>query len=182
MADVIHCSQCQSPLRVRAEYAGKKVKCPKCAAIIEVQAAPVEQAEPTAPPELPSVVAVGSDIRATAPPPLPVRSEAVEEGPPRPARPRGREPDGDDDRPERDERRPRRLSFKPCPRCGASGATRVTWTPWGSFYGPAMFNHVRCPDCGYKYNGRTGRSNLIPAIIFVLVPAILITAILGALL
>lgn len=86
-----------------------------------------------------------------------------------------------DDEP--DERRPKKKSksFKPCPKCGAGGAKRVTWTPWGSFYGPAMFNHVRCPQCDYKYNGKTGGSNLIPAIIFVTIPLLLIGAIVGGL-
>ena len=58
----------------------------------------------------------------------------------------------------------------------------MTWTPWGSFYGPALFNHVRCRECGFGYNGLTGKSNLIPAIFFVTVPAVLIVGILVALL
>jgi hypothetical protein len=70
-------------------------------------------------------------------------------------------------------------TFKPCPRCGAEGAQRVLFTPWGSFYGPALFNHVRCPECRCAYNGRTGRSNLIPAIIFVTIPALIIAGFLG---
>ena len=69
--------------------------------------------------------------------------------------------------------------YLPCPRCGACGAERVVFTFWGSFYGPALFTHVRCPKCRYKYNGKTGRSNLIPAIIFVLVPLLLILAVIG---
>jgi hypothetical protein len=83
---------------------------------------------------------------------------------------------------EDEEEVPRKKSpkFKPCPRCGARGARRVRWTPWGSFYGPKLFNHVRCPDCGYAYNGRTGRSNLIPILVFVTVPLIGIVAALVA--
>jgi endogenous inhibitor of DNA gyrase (YacG/DUF329 family) len=65
----------------------------------------------------------------------------------------------------------------PCPQCGASGAERVIWTLWGSFYGPALFSHVRCPECQATYNGRTGGSNLIPAIIFVTLPMLLIAGI-----
>jgi predicted RNA-binding Zn-ribbon protein involved in translation (DUF1610 family) len=74
-----------------------------------------------------------------------------------------------------------RSYFKPCPRCGSSGAQRVSFTFWGSFYGPALLTHVRCPQCGYAYNGRTGRSNLLWAILCVMVPLLLILAIIGGL-
>src|SRR5205823_13616363 len=70
-------------------------------------------------------------------------------------------------------------AYVACTRCGACGAERVVFTFWGSFYGPALFTHVQCPKCYYKYNGKTGRSNLIPAIIFVLVPLLLILAVIG---
>ncbi len=82
---------------------------------------------------------------------------------------------------EEDEERPRKKAskYKPCPRCGATGAKRVKATWWGSFYGPALFTHVRCPECDYAYNGRTGGSNLIPAIVFVTVPLLGILALLG---
>lgn len=79
------------------------------------------------------------------------------------------------------EERPQRKSskYKPCPQCGAKGARKVKWTAWGSFYGPALFTHVRCPECDYAYNGRTGGSNLIPAILFVAVPLMGILALIG---
>jgi ribosomal protein S27E len=100
--------------------------------------------------------------------------------------------DDEDDRPRRGRRdrdeedeeeddRPRKGKYKPCPRCRARGPKKVTWTPWGSFYGPAMFSHVRCQECGYAYNGKTGGSNLIPAILFVAVPLIGILGIIGGL-
>jgi hypothetical protein len=96
-------------------------------------------------------------------------------------RPRGKHRDDDDD--EEDDRdhgkKGKGKKWKPCPRCGAEGAKRVLWTAWGSFYGPAMFSHVRCPDCGYCYNGKSGGSNIIPAIIFVAVPLIGILGIIG---
>ena len=75
----------------------------------------------------------------------------------------------------------KKSKYKACPRCGAVGARKVKWTFWGSFYGPAMFTHVRCPECDYAYNGRTGRSNLIPAIIFVTVPLVGILGIMASL-
>ena len=82
----------------------------------------------------------------------------------------------DDDRDDDDERRPR---WKPCPRCGCTRAKQVKFTFWGSFYGPALLSHVRCRDCGYAYNGRTGKSNFWPAFFFVLIPAALLAAIIG---
>ena len=84
------------------------------------------------------------------------------------------EDDPDEDLPPR-----RQQGFKPCPRCGAEGARRVLWTPWGSFYGPALFSHVRCPECRCGYNGRTGGSNLIPAIVFVTIPSLMIAGLLA---
>jgi DNA-directed RNA polymerase subunit M/transcription elongation factor TFIIS len=63
----------------------------------------------------------------------------------------------------------RRSKYEPCPRCGAEESQRVKFTFWGSYYFTALFKHVRCPACGYAYNGRTGRSNLLPAIVCVTV-------------
>jgi gamma-glutamylcyclotransferase (GGCT)/AIG2-like uncharacterized protein YtfP len=42
------CSGCRSKLRVPDALAGKKAKCPKCGAILEVAKAPEPEAEPTA--------------------------------------------------------------------------------------------------------------------------------------
>src|SRR5260370_159857 len=111
---------------------------------------------------------------------IPARTRACLLGPavrlqdpsPRPFRKAGQGGRRPEDEPAEDledyDRRPRRrkIDYKPCPRCGAGGATRVTWTPWGSFYGPALLTHVRCPGCGYAYNGRTGRSNVVGVIFF----------------
>ena len=153
MTTTMNCPGCQTPLRVRDDMAGKKIKCPRCAHVVTVPASEEATVE-----EAPVV----EEITAEPPAKKPARRRRDEE----------------DDRDEDDRDRPR-SKYKPCPRCGESGATRVVWTPWGSFYGPALFTHVRCPGCGYKYNGRSGRSNLIPAIIFVTIPAVLIAAILG---
>ena len=68
----------------------------------------------------------------------------------------------------------------PCPKCGAEGAKRVKYTFWGSFYGPRIFSHVRCPECGATYNGKTGGSNIIPAIGCVTLPLLGILFIVGA--
>jgi DNA-directed RNA polymerase subunit M/transcription elongation factor TFIIS len=137
--------------------------CPKCDSPIRVPAAHVG-AEIVCP-KCEELVSVPSGQ---------VGPEAVMDGPPMAAG-KARRPASvelDEDAPP-----PKRGSFKPCPRCGAKGAKRVLFTPWGSFYGPALFNHVRCPECRHAYNGRSGGSNLIPAILFVAVPLILMAAI-----
>jgi predicted Zn finger-like uncharacterized protein len=159
----ITCPGCQTTLRVREELAGKKVKCPRCAQVVTV-------------PGRKEVIEAAADEReegVTEVKPI-ARKKAG------PARARPDEPEEDDraDRDDREEERPR-SKYKPCPQCGARGARRLKWTWWGSFYGPAIFTHVRCPDCGYCYNGRSGGSNLIPAIIFVTIPALLILGVLG---
>ncbi len=151
MTTTMKCPGCQTPLRLRDDMAGKSIKCPRCAHVTTVPAAEAAVEE----------VTVVEEITAEPPPK-------------RSARRGSREDEQDDETSVR-----LRSKYKPCPRCGESGATRVIWTPWGSFYGPALFTHVRCADCGYKYNGRSGRSNLIPAIVFVTIPAALIAAILG---
>jgi predicted Zn finger-like uncharacterized protein len=182
MPATINCPGCQSPLRLRDELAGKKIKCPRCGHVLTVP--DVEVAE---------VVEEASPADITAEPPAPkARAESAATRPcpecgERIARTAQKcrycKAVLDDDEEDEEDERPirRRSQFKPCPRCGERDATRVMWTPWGSFYGPALFTHVRCPGCGYKYNGRTGRSNLIPAIIFVTVPLVLILAIIGLL-
>ena len=85
----------------------------------------------------------------------------------------------EDGEPVKRRRKRRKSAYAPCPGCGSRRAARVMWTFWGSFYGPAMFTHVRCPDCGTTFNGNSGRSNLIPAILFVMVPLLLLFAICG---
>jgi predicted Zn finger-like uncharacterized protein len=184
MATTLNCPGCQTPLRVREDMTGKKIKCPRCGQVVTVPAdEPVVLEEVTE--------ATGAEKITTEPPApkgpksKPATRPCPECGERIPVTARtcryckaelDEEEDDEDDRPIR-----RRPAYKPCPRCGETGATRVTWTPWGSFYGPALFTHVRCPDCGYAYNGRTGRSNMIPAIIFVLVPLLGILGILGGL-
>lgn len=156
------CPGCQTALRLRDDMAGKKIKCPRCGKIVAVPAEEIVELEE---------VSEGEQI--TAEPPRPGKS--------RPTAARTRPVREDDEEDEEEEDAPRRSKYKPCPRCGARGAKRVIWTFWGSFYGPALFTHVRCRECGCAYNGRSGRSNLIPAIVFVAVPLLILLAILGGL-
>ncbi|HTU21067.1 MAG TPA: hypothetical protein VMG10_23645 [Gemmataceae bacterium] len=179
MTTTLSCPGCQTPLRLRDDMAGKKIKCPRCATVVTV---PGE--EPV------TVEAVSASDEITAEPPAPkARSKAART---RPCPECGEavaltastcrycKAPLDEDEDDEDYRRTR-PRYKPCPRCGEEGAKRVVWTPWGSFYGPALFTHVRCPGCGCAYNGRSGRSNLIPAIIFVSIPLFVILGIFAGL-
>jgi hypothetical protein len=201
------CPGCKVKMKVRDDYAGKKLKCPRCSAVVqvplgetaveEVKAAPRAAAAAPAPARKPA--AAPAPVHKPAPPPRDAIqdrapeepqfiSAGAEEGETRPCPECGQEvPVGarkcrhckawvEQEEPAgEEEAAPKKKSkFKPCPKCGATGAKRVKWTPWGSFYGPALFNHVRCPECEYAYNGKSGRSNLIPAIILVIIPLVLI--------
>lgn len=175
----VTCTGCKTPLKVRDDMAGKKVKCPRCSRTLVV---PSPQDEEFAPVEV-------VEERVTETPPArrkgAIRREDEEETRARNRRsthvrgdrheaPRRRHRDDEDEGDDGPK-------WKPCPRCRARGAKRVLWTPWGSFYGPALFHHVRCPDCGYAYNGRTGGSNLVPAIVLFTVPLLGILGIIGGL-
>lgn len=168
----VTCWKCRASLQVREDFAGKQVKCGRCGSVNDVPQKGAEAEE--------AVEAVVAEPEASAQQALGVATRPCPEcGEPVAVTARKcrhckawLEEDEDDDR---------GPSYVPCPRCGRRGAKRVVWTFWGSFYGPAIFNHVRCPRCGYAYNGRTGSSNLIPAIIFVAVPAVLLLAICGGL-
>jgi predicted Zn finger-like uncharacterized protein len=192
MALEISCPSCQAALRIREEHAGKRLKCPRCSAVISVPASlnsaqqAVEQIRPAprvAPPSAPAgdEITIAEEHPATAATRrCPHCGERIAASANRCRYCRAWLDEKDDE----EERRPRkrRAAFKPCPSCGATDAERVTWTPWGSFYGPALFTHVRCRECGYGYNGKTGRSNLVPAILMVSIPAVLILGILVGLL
>lgn len=176
MSESIHCPECDAPLRVRDGMAGKKVKCPRCAKVVVVPDAAEESAEEA----------------ITEVQPLPKKKKAAE-----PATRRCPECDKkvpadatkcrfckavlDTDEPEEDEEETstKKIRYKPCPECGAKGAKRVKWTAWGSFYGPTLFNHVECPECEYRYNGKTGRSNGVAIFFFILIPSLAILGVLA---
>jgi rubredoxin len=60
-----------------------------------------------------------------------------------------------------------------CPRCGASHAEPVKFTWWGGLLGPRMLHHVKCLNCRYAYNGKTGQSNTTGIVIYTVVGAII---------
>jgi len=53
-----------------------------------------------------------------------------------------------------------------CPNCGSDKIKKVNYTLWGGYLGPKLFTHVKCTDCNTKYNGKTGKSNTIPIVIY----------------
>jgi hypothetical protein len=168
----LRCPECNKPLKVREELAGKKVKCPGCGKPVPVPAAEPEEPEP-----------VVEEVEE-APPPKPAKAAKAALT----TKPKAKPEPVEEDEPDEDEGDERGKVAKvakggqqwvPCPNCGATGARRVKYTFWGSFYGPRLFSHVRCQQCRTTYNGKTGGSNLIPAIACVTVPAILIIIILG---
>ncbi len=183
MSATMNCPGCQTPLRVRDEMAGKKIKCPRCAQVVTVPALEVQTLEEvssaeeiTADPPAPKSTKEPAGTR-----PCPACGERISVTARRCRHCQADVVDEDDAEDDEDVSIRARSKYKPCPRCGETGAKRVVWTPWGSFYGPALFTHVRCQECGYAYNGKSGRSNLIPAIVFVAVPLLIILAIFGAL-
>jgi len=151
MPQKIACPGCQASLQIRADLAGKKVKCPKCGNSILIPKPPEEE-------EFVEVEAIDEVDEV----------DEVEEVEDAPRRKKDRR---------QDEKGPSR--WAPCPFCGAQRARKVLWTFWGSFYGPALFSHVECRECGARYNGRTGGSNLIPAILCFSVPLLLIAGLIG---
>ena len=63
--------------------------------------------------------------------------------------------------------------FAPCPKCNAASAERVKFTWWGGVLGPKLLTHVKCSDCGSKYNGKSGKDNTKGIVVYALVIAIL---------
>ena len=125
MVDSIKCPGCAAKLRVRPEFAGKRIKCPRCKTAISIPAGIAKEVK-----AVPADVEPEPEEQVTAQKPKKkLRVPVIEDQPDDVA-------EGDDleDAP----------AFKPCPRCGGKRPKRVTWTAWGSFYGPALFNHVRC--------------------------------------
>ena len=56
--------------------------------------------------------------------------------------------------------------YAPCPNCGQTNATPVSYTWWGGVIGPKMLTHVKCQNCNTQYNGKTGKSNTQGIIIY----------------
>jgi hypothetical protein len=124
-------------------------------------------------------------------PSRPPEDGEIEERPRRPARrneeeysdrPLSRRPPRDDEEDDEPERRPRkkkrRQRYADCPHCDCPGrADRVTFTWWGGLIGPALLTHVRCRECGWCYNGKTGSDNLVNIFLYVVIPLAVLAAV-----
>jgi predicted RNA-binding Zn-ribbon protein involved in translation (DUF1610 family) len=165
MAHTMACSGCGAQLRVRDEYAGRAMKCPRCGLTLQPDAqADAPPVDPVPHPilETPTVLEPADDVPMVSP-----------------AR-RKQQNRWDSDV---DVRRREHVAepYAPCPKCGSTDAERVHFTFWGSFHITNMVCHVQCCSCGTRYNGRTGRSNLVVAILCILIPLFLIFVIVGLL-
>ena len=66
--------------------------------------------------------------------------------------------------------------YAPCPKCRSAGVERMKFTWWGGVIGPKVLTHVKCPGCGYKYNGKTGRDNTTGIVIYSVIVGIVALA------
>ena len=118
MTILFRCSNCQKPLKVKDELAGKKIKCPSCAAAV-----PVPKASPEPEPEIVTleedVSPASSQGKKSSPDEAPLEevepAEAIAAAPraPRQVKPiRGAEP------------KTAGSKWLPCPRCGTPDPTR----------------------------------------------------------
>jgi predicted nucleic-acid-binding Zn-ribbon protein len=58
------------------------------------------------------------------------------------------------------------MQYAPCPKCRSTGAERMSFTWWGGLIGPKILTHVKCPGCGYAYNGKSGKDNTTGIVIY----------------
>jgi hypothetical protein len=189
MPIMVNCPGCKAKLKIRDEFAGKAMKCPRCSTPVSVPAD-----------DEPVVAAVAEEGEGAVP------ETAVGEGKPKPKPKPAHEPetmacpecgkkipqgaqrcrfckawlaDEEEEEVEEEEDDRPRKRYKACPKCGAKNPEEVKWTAWGSFYGPKMFSHVRCRECGYAYNGRTGKSNIAAITVFITVPLLLLAGLIA---
>jgi len=70
--------------------------------------------------------------------------------------------------------------YVPCPRCGNPYPQPVGYTLWGGFIGPKLLKHVKCHQCGYTFNGKTGQSNDKAILLYLTVPVVVLVLLLMA--
>jgi len=164
MVLTINCPECKSPLKVKEEHAGKKMKCPKCSKVVPIPAPETNKEEEA---EVIEDVAVVEEK-----PPEPENLFSFDEEAPKGSKKGASGKKADD----KGAAKKKKGKYLPCPECGGVEAKRIKWTYWGGFWGPKMFTHVRCVDCGCPFNGKTGDTNLVPIISFSVIQVILVVA------
>ena len=60
-----------------------------------------------------------------------------------------------------------------CPKCGTADPKTLSFTWWGGALGPKLLTHVKCLNCGYKYNGKSGSDNTANIAIYFVVVGVL---------
>jgi hypothetical protein len=185
------CPECEQEVTTADEHAGKKGRCPSCRAVFAIPggkasvrsaAPPAPARRPAPPPEeeveeaeeaLPTAAEEDEAISESPRKPLPARGRRAadedEEESPRKRRPsRDEEEDELEEVEDRPRKRKKRGPYADCPECGCRGhATKVSFTWWGGFVGPALFSHVKCDRCGTCYNGKHGDYNTTRIAIYV---------------
>jgi transcription elongation factor Elf1 len=64
--------------------------------------------------------------------------------------------------------------FANCPKCRQSNAQQLSYTWWGGVIGPKLLTHVKCQNCGAKYNGKTGKSNTAAIAVYSIVVLVVV--------
>jgi hypothetical protein len=204
MASTVTCPGCQVKLKLKPEYAGKKLKCPRCTRVMLIPAARNVTAAPPKAVAAKAAAAPAGKVPAGKAPPLPAKTKpkpvpfedddaAVVTAPAKKKKDRktdmtpcpecGEMVDVDAKKCpyckvalEADDEEEYK-KWRKCPRCGKQMARSVLWTIWGSFYMTRLFHHVRCEECGLTYNGTTGKSNRGPAVVCLSTPLLAIAGI-----
>ena len=67
-----------------------------------------------------------------------------------------------------------------CPQCNSVYVDKVGFTWWGGVLGPKLLSAVKCGQCRYQFNGKTGASLKGPIAIYMIVVFIIAFAVLAA--
>jgi hypothetical protein len=69
-----------------------------------------------------------------------------------------------------------------CPRCQCPYVSKPGFTWWGGFLGPKIIDHVKCNNCAFAFNPRTGQSITGAIVIYSVVVGVLVLVLFGVLL
>ena len=71
-------------------------------------------------------------------------------------------------------------NYVACPKCGTADPKTLNFTWWGGALGPKLLSHVKCENCGYKYNGKSGKDNTAGIAIYSIAIGIVAFVLMGA--